>query len=214
MHIVGGINRWGGQTYESSPWAPKTYRIESDLNIQLNDLYHFRNIEFQIPMKFEPKRKYSVKNNHDEVYDSLNSRFYSLNKSLNLVEQDDIDYDFVIVTRYDIGISSIPNIEELSTSNIYVSNMHLHRKDIFNDNFWIFGRDYKFIFKTLMNNFDMNYDMIQNMPEEFNSRLHPSSELKLCNYLNGEQFFAFHLLFNNCLDKVIKHPELNTNLIR
>lgn len=207
-----------GQTYDSSPWAPNTYKIEQDLDEKIISLYKFSDIEFQSPMIFKPTRKYNVKADHDKVFDSLNSRFYSLNKSLLLAKkyekQYNIDFDFLILTRYDIHINSLPELSSLLPSKIYVSNMHQDRTDIFNDNFWIFGKETKFIFETLKEDFDKIYDKIIDPNDADKMKLSYNSELKLCNYINGEQFFAFHLLFNNCLDKVIKHPNINANLVR
>lgn len=204
-----------GETYDSSPWAPNNYIIEGDLDKKINSLYKFNDVIFQTPQIFKPLKKYIVHNkDHDSIYDSLKSRFYSLNRVLSLAKSYNTDYDFLIVTRYDIGIRSLPDFNNLNEDNIYVPNMHIGRKDIFNDNFWIFGKNHKYVFENLYSDFDKNYDMIQNMPIVFKEKLSSDSELNICNYLNGEQFFSFHLLFNNCLDKVKKDPQLNANLIR
>jgi hypothetical protein len=213
-----------GQYYDSAPWAPHNYRIEEDLPKKLNDLYHFKLFKYEESKSLKPTKKYNVgvPEQHDRIYDVLKSRYYSLKEVLTLLNDyennNDINYEWTIISRYDIGIfSPLPDISSLNSDKIYLSDYHKGRKYIFNDNFWIFGK-HKYIFKNLYDDFDKTYDMIQQLSTSEDLKPYENivknTELLNEKNLSGEIFMAFYLLFNGLLENVIQDPILNYNLIR
>ena len=215
-----------GQYYDCAPWAPKLYPVEENLIEYLTSTYNFKKFEYEKSKKFIPQRKYNIADveRHDLVYDSLMSRYYSLNKVLTLLEnyekENSIDYDWLIITRYDIGIfKPFPNLNspKESEDKIFTSDYHAPRKLIFNDNLWLIGKNNKYVFKTLFDSFDKIYDIQQNLSSpEYSKYAEQLVESELLNYRNvsGESVMAYHLLFNDVLKNTIQLHELNYNLIR
>jgi hypothetical protein len=205
-----------GKSYGAAPHAPQNYRIESDLPESLKSIYDFKSIEFETPKTFIPERKYSIIHDHDKTYDSLKSNYYSHHKVLGLLktyENDhNINYDWTIITRYDIGVYLFPDLNLLDKDMIYVDNFHSGRKFIFNDNLWIFGRN-KYAFEDLYEMFDDVYDRMMTFPDEFKDIVR-GTELYEKKYISGEQHMALHLLFKGILNNVVKLDSLKYNLIR
>jgi hypothetical protein len=50
------------------------------------------------------------------------------------------------------------------------------------------------------------------MPENF-SKIIQGTELERCQVINGEEFMAFHLLFNNAIEDLIQTRELKIDVI-
>lgn len=63
---------------------------------------------------------YSINNENN-----LMSHLYSMSKSIELID-DDIDYDCVILSRYDNYIESFPDLESLDLDNLYLSDRWGH----------------------------------------------------------------------------------------
>jgi hypothetical protein len=215
-----------GEYYDCAPWSPRNYQVEPNLIEDISLVYKFKKFKYEKSKKFIPQRRYNIVDieRHDLVYDSLLSRYYSLNKVLNILEnyekENNIDYDWLIITRYDIGIfHTFPNLNtpEENVDKIFTSDYHGIRKFIFNDNLWLIGKNHKYIFKTLFDDFDKIYDIQQNLhsPEyaKYAEQL-VGSELLDYRNVSGEAVMAYHLLFNDVLSKTIQLHELNYNLIR
>lgn len=206
-----------GQNYSTAPQAPKHYIAEENMPAKLNELYKFKGVHFEKPKTFKPKRKYKIPLDHDQLYNVLNSCYYSQNKVLTLLkiyeEQEKFEYDWVINTRYDIGIfKPFPNLFNLDKNKIYVSDYHKGRKFIFNDNLWIFGK-HKYAFIDLFEKFDEVYDKMLKFPYQFASQV-IGTEIYDKKYLSGEQHLTLHLLFKNLLKHVIEINKLDYNIIR
>jgi len=209
-----------GQAYDSSPWSPPIYNVEPNLIPEISAAYNFKKFKYEKSKKFIPIRKYKIDGNHDLIYDSLCSRFYSLNQVLTLLkeyeQETNINYDWTIITRPDIGIYNWPDfsLSKYSKEHIYVSNYHYRRKYIYNDNLWVFGMDRKYDFINMFNDFDKNYDMQQNVKNTLYVQQLIDTELFEYYYITAETAMVFHLLFNGVLHKVFKLNELNYNVER
>jgi hypothetical protein len=205
-----------GKPYSTAPWASKLYLIEDNVPENLYALYNFKAITFESPKTFITKRSYNIPRDPEKSFDSYMSNYYSQNKVLSLVkdhEKINGEYDWLILTRYDIGISNFLNLNELDKDNIYVSNFHVGRKFIFNDNLWVFGLNHKFVFIDLYEKFDEVYDKAINMPQNYKNIV-ANTELETYRELSSELHIATHLLFKNVLNKVITLDNYYYDLLR
>jgi len=209
-----------GQFYDTSITRGK-YPIESNLPDKIDKAYNFSNIVFEHSKSFIPDKKYNVppERNHNKWMDAIKSQYYSLQSSVRLCkeyeEENNLDYDWIIVTRYDIGISeNFPNLILLDKNGIHVDNYHGNRKHIINTNFWLLGKKNKFIYENLYDDFDETYEGILNKKNMPNYSMIEGTELEVCDEVIGEPFMAFYLLFRNLLDKVVYNTEFRYNLVR
>ena len=209
-----------GKSYFHAPWAlPST--IQPDLDKILPELYHFKKFTIEPTIIFPQNRIYEVsegtKPNREKFIQILLSSYYSLKCVLTLMEEyekeNNIDYDWLFLTRYDIGIFSLPKLDTLDRDKIYTSNMHRGRKYIFSDCAIIFGK-HKFVLKNMFEDFDKNYDRVMNLSIHDMEETGYDNELINTKALVGEPNIAFNFLFNGVLNNVIKHPEMMCNLIR
>jgi hypothetical protein len=92
-----------------------------------------------IAAKFDTARTFRLSNESREIVKTLPfystnnenntlSQLYSISECLKLVKC--IDYDFIILSRYDNYIYSLPDLTELSTDNFYVTNRYQHFADV------------------------------------------------------------------------------------
>jgi hypothetical protein len=198
------------EKYDSNPHSlDLNYRIEEDIPDKLKYLYNFKKLNIEKPRKFTPLRKY----NNEQFYNSLNSQYYSLKKGLEDVEEyelaNNIQYDFIIITRWDI-YSSNPfiNLNELDNTKIYVAGVHID-SNVFYDPLIICSGKHKWIFKTLFDDFDKAYDALQS---DYRG-VEIGKELRGFRDINGEQIMSVHLLLNNMSSNLFKVPALNDFLI-
>ena len=209
-----------GEFYDSSPWSPPIYVVEPNLISEISVAYNFKKFKYEKSKKFVPARRYNIDGNHDAIYDAFCSRFYSLNQVLTLLKdyekETTIDYDWVIITRTDIGIYNWPDfsLPKYNKEHIYVSNYHRGRKYIYNDNLWVCGKNRKYDFINMFNDFDKTYDMQLNVKNTLYAQQIIDTELFDCKYIGAETMLVFHLLFNGVLDKVKTIDELDYNVIR
>lgn len=206
-----------GQNYDTAPHAPNHYIVEKDTDKKLDRLYNFKLAIFEHPKQFIPEKRYNIEREHDKVFNALKSNYYSQKQVLTLLEtyenEHNFEYDCVINTRYDIGIfRPFPDLTTLDRNKIYVSNYHRGRRFIFNDNLWLFGK-HKYVFKSLYDDFDKDYEMMLNIPESY-SNIIANSEIAYKKTISGEQHIAMHLLFNDLLLNVVTTDLLDYNLIR
>ena len=128
-------------------------------------------------------------------------QMYSRNKARNLFKifiekmSNKIHYDFVIFLRFDIN--NIPNIKlnELNTSKVYVSNVHLPNK-LIPDNFIIVPPS---IFIEWFNIYDMIKDIINNK-QLLDTVINIGQNIDI----NAEQLiFAKYILHYNNTDNIL-----------
>jgi len=209
-----------GKPYSAAPFGAKEKKIEENAIDELHNIYKFTKFSYESPKNFITDKKYRVlvPEKHDLIIDSLFSRYYSLKQVLTLLEQyekeTNVKYEWIFISRYDIWIEFLPNLILLNPTKIYVEDwLHSGRKFIFNDNLWVICRKHRFIFKSLFDNIDKNYEMILNKPLEYLPII-KNTELEHCTTFNGEEFMAFHLLFNDALEDVIQDKRLKYNPVR
>lgn len=214
-----------GKTYDVAPFAPqhKKYFIEANAVQELIDTYKFKKFKTDPPRKFLDGKQYKVgvPEKHDLIIDALKSRYFSLKSVLTILEEyekeNNISYDWVCISRYDLAIRLMPMLITLHPHKFYVEDyMHHGRKWIMNDNFMIFGRKHKYVYKTLFDDFDKNWEMIKdipkNMPDKY-LQIIKGTELERCGVINGEEFMAFHLLFNDAIQDAVQTRELKIDVI-
>ena len=214
-----------GESYSVAPFAPqyKKYMIESNTIEDLNNSYNFKKFKYDSPRNFITGKQYKVgvPEKHDSIVDALRSRYFSLKSVLTLLEEyekeKNISYDWVCVSRYDISIKLMENLILLHPHYHYVEDwMHSGRKYILNDNFWIFPKRWKFVFKNLYDDFDITYEkMVNGDLTESESKIIEGTELtwehvKVC---NGEQMMAYHLLFNGALQYAVQSKQFRYEVI-
>lgn len=215
-----------GQSYRKSCHVAIDYKAEENLDETLTKLYNFTKVRFDKPRVWTPTRKYRISDYFhpnqeakDAYYDTLHSYFYSLKQAFNLLEAHEketgIDYDWAIATRWDIGVSRFPDLSspKFDTDYIYVSDFHKGRKYILNDNLWVLGRKYKYVLRSLYDDFEKDYDMTFDMPEKYRAVVR-GTEIGRIESLNGEEHIAAHLLFKDALTDVVTTDLLDYNMVR
>ena len=207
--------------YETAPWVKETYKIEEDLANQISSLYKFKRIKFEAPKTFIPTKTYkvSMQDRHDLFYNSFCCRYYSVKSSIELLEQyekdENIMYDWVLLSRTDMFISKFPPLESLNNKNVYSISFHADKKYTFNDNFWIIGREYLYVFKNVLDNLDLVYERSKDLSEDEKEILKDDSTMMSHGgFLNGEEMITYMFLFEGILRKIIKHPDLHANILR
>ena len=176
--------------------------------------------KYDPPRNFLDGKKYKVLNseNHDTIIDSLKSRCFFAQTVLRLAEEyennNHINYDWLILSRYDIEIVLMPILISLYPNKIYVENyVHRGRQWILNDMFIIFGKKHKYVHKNIYDDFDKTWALMQNIPEEYRSII-KGTELENTRGINAEEFLAYNLLFNDALVDACKINELRVNVLR
>jgi len=210
-----------GKEYGTSPWmGDRKYFITSGDIEGLKKTYQFKEFKTDPPRNFLDEKKYKVlaPEKHDSIIDSFKSRCFSLKSVLTMTEeyekQNNLNYDWLIISRYDVEILRMPMLLALHPNKIYVENyVHRGRKWILNDMFIILGRKYKYIHKNLYDDFDKNWELIQNIPDKYLSII-KGTELEHTTWVNPEEFLAFNLLFNDALENACKIDELRVNALR
>ena len=208
-----------GQSYLHAPWAPPS-NVQPFLDKVLPNLYKFKKFEIEPPIVYPQNKSYrvseSTKPNRQKFIQIILSLYYSQKRVLELLEEyekeNNIDYDWVFLTRYDVGIFKFPDLNSLDRDKIYVSNIHKNRPYIFNDVGILFGK-HKYVLKTMFDDFDKNYECIIDLNNEYKKKLN-DKELLRTDFLSGESNFSYHFLFNGVIDKIIKYPDLMCNMIR
>lgn len=214
-----------GESYDVAPFAPqyKKYLIENDIPNELQNAYNFKRFKYDSPRKFLTEKKYKVgvPEKHDAIIDALRSRYFSLKSVLEMAEDYEKEhnekYRWICVARYDVAINAFKNLILLDPNYMYFEDwLHSNRKYILNDNFMIFNRKNRYIFKSMFDNFDSTYNkMIDFNLSDEQKKVIKNTELeqehvRVC---NGEQMMAYHLLLNNVLDYSIQTKEFKYDVI-
>lgn len=198
-----------GDSYDVAPFAPqyKKYLIEENTPEELQKSYNFKKFHFDSPKNFLTGTHYKVgvPEKHDSIVDALRSRYYSLKTVLTMTEEyekeNNIKYEWLCVARYDVSILNFKNLVLMDPRYMYFEDyLHSNRKYILNDNFMIFGRKHRYIFKTLFDDFDTVYNKMVNFDlteEQKNIIKGTELEWEHVRVCNGEQMMAYHLLLND-----------------
>jgi hypothetical protein len=211
-----------GKNYRVGPGAAPQV-IPSGINKILPTLYKFKKFEYEPDKTFPITRHYNQypvqEPDHDRIIQVMLNQYYSINRVLTLLEEyekeNNIEYDWVCLTRYDILIRRIfSDLNKLDRDKIYVDNYHKGRPFIFNDNLLLMGK-HRFFLKDAFEKFDKNYERMLNLTEEDKANMNYDPELLKTDKWNcGETVIAFHLLFKNLLKNVVKSNELDYVMIR
>lgn len=210
-----------GEEYGASPFmGDRKYFVTSGDIEGLKNTYDFKDFKTDPPRNFLDGKKYKVyePEKHDAIIDSLKSRYFSLKTVLNMTQkyekENNLNYDWLILTRYDIEILLMPNLIDLEQNKIYVENyVHRYRQWIMNDMFIILGNKHKYVHKNLYDDFDKNWKLMQNIPEKYMPII-KGTELERTRGVNGEEFMAYNLLFNDALEDSHKIDRLRVNVLR
>jgi hypothetical protein len=96
-------------------YTPKTYLFEEPKTFYLEE---------DVRKKVELLDYYSLNNENN-----LMSHIYSMSKSIELIDKN-TDYDWVIISRYDNYIESLPDFNSLDKDNLYLSDRYGHFCDV------------------------------------------------------------------------------------
>lgn len=96
-------------------YSPKSHCFEFPKTFSLDD---------ESRKKVEGLKYYSINNENN-----LMSHIYSMSKSIEIIDKD-IKYDWVILSRYDNYIESLPDLNYLDKDSLYLSNRYGHFCDV------------------------------------------------------------------------------------
>lgn len=214
--------------YESAPWL-KNPKIENNMDESIKALYKPKKILIDTPRKFIPLRYYEGtadfegEDRHDLMFNNISSRMYSLQKVLSLIDKE--DYDFYIITRFDILISSLPYFSSFQSDKIYTNTGH-EKRLIYNDFMWIVGKKHLNVFKSIYDDIDDIYDGMSNLTERHKRMVNYDDEICNGQYgilpkpgvylsrLGAEEIFSYNFLFKGVINDVIKDSRIVTNVKR
>ena len=196
----------------------KDYIVEDDILEKLTEKYKFKQIHAESDPGFKNENIANIDAYSAELFPRLKSKYFSVKQSLNYAETHEketrIEYDWVVLTRFDINLMVFPDtMEDYSKDSIYVDALH-SAKYVFNDNLWIFGKNRKSTFKNIFDEFDKTYNLLQNLKQTPQASHIINTGLSAAKITCGEHASAFYLLFNNFIDDVKKLPELSYNICR
>jgi len=175
------------QKYDISSWAftrqinNEVLKIDKNIINKLNELYKPRDFCFDNVKDFDlQKYKNSIFIMHDtNEKDDKNvmSQFYSRNQVRNLlldnIKKNNIEYKYVITSRFDFLKPITIDLNNINPDKIYVANLHLPRK-IFPDNLMILSINN---YLNLFNTFENLDNILHN--EEIKKKVHENGEVLL-----------------------------------
>ena len=127
-----------------------------------------------------------------------------MKKVLESIEE---TYDWYIITRTDLSIESFPELNDLLSHKIYVSNVWANLQCLWQDNLYIVHSHHMHVFKTLYD----NYDNLFNHRGELGKKL--PSRLSVWQW-HGEYIIPFQFVYHEILDEITRITELETTIIR
>lgn len=206
------FHTWDTDTkYDASPW-----RKNIDLNkVDIGDvvkLYNPKSFLVENSMKFYSlygkgyyNMSYQQKGNCTNILSQFYSRTMCRNVLLGYCQKNNVEYDIVIVTRFDINIMKFP--DSFNTEKIWFSNNHTDRPLIFNDKLCICG------YKNFINlyNFYPNLSRYvvdgpkvhHSLPETQDNKFILSGTI-----MNSEELTSASLIDNNLFQKAEKVENL------
>lgn len=120
--------------YDASPWrniSQKELKVKKDTIKHINNLYKPVAYLYDKPISFDIS-----KYNYEKNFENILSQLYSRNKVRNLLKNSGINYDLVIMSRFDFLRNIGIDLNNIDINKTYVSNLHYPRK-ILPDNFFV-----------------------------------------------------------------------------
>ena len=126
--------------FEASTWANLPPTTPPDNVLQLiRTHYNPVRVEYEEPREFEfeqhivtyPGFTKSTHFNIPRNRSNLISQFYSIQRVAKMVEESDVQYDFVIIARYDLVVLEFPDLRTLDPSFFYCMDHHPRFPDLF-----------------------------------------------------------------------------------
>lgn len=134
----------------------------SNLNEKILELYSPKSYKFE-PSKFgeECDKKYLNTPNPDKWPPRFTvSALYSVNQSLKLCENKNIEYDWVIKTRYDYALNVVIPFQKLNKTKLYIPNCRMvPERNFGNDQFAFSSYENMKKYMSIYPNIDKYYDM-------------------------------------------------------
>jgi GR25 family glycosyltransferase involved in LPS biosynthesis len=203
--------------YKSAEWReiPKKSLIIEDMDVvnqQLLDLYKPVKYKFENSIDKFNENIYNdtiAYNNitNDKILQNINnilSQMYSRNEVRKLFEQHvsekNIEYDYVIMTRFDVMKKINLKLELLEGNKVYIDNMHYPRK-IITDTFIICPQH---IFILWFNLFDNLKNILNN--EEINKKMKQNNEKLI---VNAEELIMANFIYYFDINLVNYLPNIN-----
>ena len=208
------------ELFSKSPWRPldeEYLSYKENIEEHLKELYNPVSYEYEHQISNFDKSLY---NNtlafhqtdgpgprRENINNTL-SQLYSRNKVRNLlsnhIQLTGANYDFVIITRFDVRFQSDLQLYILDVKKVYISNARkpLH---IFSDNFILSPTD---IFLKWFNIYDELYTLLDNKDIDKILREYGES----LNINPEELIMGKYLLEYKNLDNVIYHPSIQSGL--
>jgi FkbM family methyltransferase len=203
--------------YKSAEWReiPKKSLIIEDMDVvnqQLLELYKPVKYKFENSIDKFNENIYNdtiaYKNiTNDKILQNINnilSQMYSRNEVRKLFEQHisetNIEYDYVIMTRFDVMKKINLKLELLEGNKVYIDNMHYPRK-IITDTFIICPQH---IFIRWFNLFDNLKNILNN--EEINKKMKQNNEKLI---VNAEELIMANFIYYFDINLVNYLPNIN-----
>jgi hypothetical protein len=203
--------------YKSAEWReiPKKSLLIEDMDVvnqQLLDLYKPVKYKFENSIDKFNENIYNdtiAYNNitNDKILQNINnilSQMYSRNEVRKLFEQHvsekNIEYDYVIITRFDVMKKINLKLELLEGNKVYIDNMHYPRK-IITDTFIICPQH---IFILWFNLFDNLKNILNN--EEINKKMKQNNEKLI---VNAEELIMANFIYYFDINLVNYLPNIN-----
>jgi len=187
-------------------YKPKKYIFEESKTFELNDITRevIKEKEISYELNYEGDFHYSLNNENN-----LLSHLYSISKVIELLK-DEKKYDFVILSRYDNYIKSIPNLYQLDNSKLYLDN---NSPFTFSDILMIGGQENIEAFNCINNICELCKNILYFTPDEFKRIAYQKKfnnfvpKPDVYNYIHGEEIripFDVSIVKTNTLEKLQK----------
>jgi hypothetical protein len=193
--------------YEAAKWRPIPYadlEYKGDVASHLNELYR------PVLHECEPSRTFAINpymntlayrntvtpakiQNMGNVF----SQMYSRNRARNLLLKAEANYDYVIMTRFDLDFSPDIRLTDLDPSKVYVSAAHCPRK-ILPDNFILAPKEIILKWFSEIPSI-LNDERLSEKIRGFGERLEINPE---------ELLFAQYVFHYGDLDRIVYHPAI------
>jgi hypothetical protein len=138
---------------------------------------------------------------NDKSMSNIISQLYSINEVKKIYQQyiidNNINYDFIVLGRYDLIIDAFPNLHLLNNTFFYLSNNHTH----FPDFMYIFSNNYINFLSTYEN---IEQLIIENQ-NDFNTELFWAPNAECFKYANYRKYY--NILFIRPI--MLKHTRIN-----
>ena len=206
-----------GKKYKKAEWSisdDNNLIVENNTFSDLVDLYKPKLYSNDKIINFDAEREYETAGDYKLIYNNVKSMYFSMKKVVELKMQyeknNDVEYDFVLHSRFDNNIISLPNIHLLKKGHIYFINWIKQRKHIFHDIISICDGNLYNIRKNIFDNIDNYYDKMVHMEK---NNIDMDYIKQMGKYMNAEEILSFNMYDEGCIDKSIKIEELKASVI-